>query len=116
MAIIKCPECGNMVSDKAKACVHCGCPISNEATVLIYGLNQSGLIGGTMKIYVNDNFAGYAEKFGSLKISTRVGARITAKCGINLSKGTYIAHAGNQSVQIVYAYGQFLMNEMHFNG
>ena len=30
MAMIKCPECGNQVSDKAKACIHCGCPISIE--------------------------------------------------------------------------------------
>lgn len=27
MAMIKCPECGNQVSDKAKMCIHCGCPI-----------------------------------------------------------------------------------------
>ena len=28
MALIKCTECGNMVSDKADRCPHCGCPIS----------------------------------------------------------------------------------------
>lgn len=28
MAINKCPDCGNPVSDRAKACVRCGCPIS----------------------------------------------------------------------------------------
>ena len=27
MAIIKCPECSNEISDKAKACIHCGCPL-----------------------------------------------------------------------------------------
>ncbi len=27
MALIKCPECGREVSDKAICCVHCGCPI-----------------------------------------------------------------------------------------
>ena len=27
MALIKCSECGQMVSDKASACPHCGCPI-----------------------------------------------------------------------------------------
>lgn len=27
MALIKCPECGKEVSDKAKACPNCGCPI-----------------------------------------------------------------------------------------
>lgn len=27
MALIKCEECGQMVSDKATACPHCGCPV-----------------------------------------------------------------------------------------
>lgn len=28
MALIKCPECGKEVSDKAKACIHCGSPMN----------------------------------------------------------------------------------------
>jgi len=27
MALIKCPECGKEISDKARACIHCGFPI-----------------------------------------------------------------------------------------
>ena len=27
MSLIKCPECGNNMSDKATACPSCGCPI-----------------------------------------------------------------------------------------
>lgn len=30
MALIKCPECENEVSDKASICPKCGCPINNE--------------------------------------------------------------------------------------
>lgn len=30
MALIKCPECGKEVSDKAQACIHCGYPLSND--------------------------------------------------------------------------------------
>lgn len=30
MALIKCSECGKEISDKAKACIHCGCPIDNK--------------------------------------------------------------------------------------
>ena len=26
MGLIPCPDCGNMVSDRAAACPHCGCP------------------------------------------------------------------------------------------
>ena len=28
MAMISCSECGKEISDQAKACVHCGCPLS----------------------------------------------------------------------------------------
>lgn len=28
MALVQCPDCGKMVSDKAKACPNCGCPSS----------------------------------------------------------------------------------------
>lgn len=28
MALIKCPECGKEISDKAPACIHCGYPLS----------------------------------------------------------------------------------------
>lgn len=30
MALIKCEECGQMVSDKAIACPHCGCPMQSQ--------------------------------------------------------------------------------------
>ncbi len=30
MALIKCPECGKQVSDKASSCPQCGCPISSS--------------------------------------------------------------------------------------
>ena len=30
MALIKCEECGQMVSDKAAACPHCGCPMQSQ--------------------------------------------------------------------------------------
>ena len=31
MALIKCPECGKEVSDKASACIHCGYPLAELA-------------------------------------------------------------------------------------
>lgn len=30
MSLIKCPECGKEVSDKAQACIHCGYPLTNN--------------------------------------------------------------------------------------
>lgn len=32
MALIKCPECGKQISDKAASCPNCGCPIANAPT------------------------------------------------------------------------------------
>ena len=34
MALIKCPECGKKVSDKAGSCPNCGFPITNRATTV----------------------------------------------------------------------------------
>lgn len=33
MALIKCPECGEMVSDRAIACIKCGYPIREIGTL-----------------------------------------------------------------------------------
>lgn len=33
MALIKCPDCGKDVSDRARACIHCGCPIAEESNI-----------------------------------------------------------------------------------
>lgn len=35
MALIKCPECGKEISDKAEACPNCGCPIEKMEKTLI---------------------------------------------------------------------------------
>lgn len=32
MALIKCPECGKEISDKASSCPNCGCPIAEMST------------------------------------------------------------------------------------
>lgn len=36
MALIRCSECGKEISDKADACIHCGCPIVKEVEVTEY--------------------------------------------------------------------------------
>ena len=36
MALIKCPECGKEVSDKAQTCINCGCPIGSCASNSIF--------------------------------------------------------------------------------
>lgn len=36
MALIKCPECGEKISDKSKQCIHCGYPLDEDS------LDESG--------------------------------------------------------------------------
>ena len=33
MALIKCPECGRQISNKAHACIYCGYPLSTINTL-----------------------------------------------------------------------------------
>lgn len=33
MALIKCPECGKEISDKAATCLNCGCPIKDSIII-----------------------------------------------------------------------------------
>lgn len=57
MALIKCPECGGQISDKAPACIHCGYPLqeattSNVAQNIIVKVNgQSYDISDLKKMY-----------------------------------------------------------------
>ena len=51
MALIKCPECGKEISDRAQACIHCGCPIQtqiSESKLIIKALrhpNEQHVVG-----------------------------------------------------------------------
>ena len=47
MAIIQCPECGKEVSNMAKNCPNCGCPIKTEPTNNIVRIRMS-MIKGTV--------------------------------------------------------------------
>lgn len=42
MALIKCPECGGQVSDKAPTCIHCGCPLTSNIASKKFYVNING--------------------------------------------------------------------------
>ena len=44
MSLIKCPECGKEISDKAVACPHCGYPVGNEFTSASNSKEETALI------------------------------------------------------------------------
>ena len=49
MAIIKCPECGKDVSDKARSCPHCGNPIDTSIYCPKCGSKNVSVISGASK-------------------------------------------------------------------
>lgn len=58
MALIKCPECGKEISDKAAACPNCGCPVAEMTT------------SGIVRIKMPNNIVqGWAGLFSSRKAS-----------------------------------------------
>lgn len=63
MALIKCKECGHMVSDKAKACPNCGCPVSEmmespvaEKTIRKWNWKSIAIIAGILAVGVSAVF------------------------------------------------------------
>ena len=128
MAIIKCPECGKEVSDKATNCIHCGFPLNpiiptvqiaskpEKSVAIVYGLQQTFMIGGTMKLYIDGEYVASVKKGDSVEIPVRQDCTLTAKCGINPCKGTKVLKAGKTSkIQIVYdrLSGSFMMKDIY---
>lgn len=69
MALIKCPECGKMVSSMAKACPNCGFPIRENLETIAKEESENNKSQKqadieeqenppTLEDYVNDNFDG----------------------------------------------------------
>lgn len=50
MAMVKCPECGGRVSDKAKACPNCGAPIDTKVYCPKCGGSNCSVISGASKV------------------------------------------------------------------
>lgn len=60
MALIHCTECGKQISDKAKTCIHCGCPIDALSSSGMVRIKMSPLqsptgINGEQKVTVEAN-------------------------------------------------------------
>lgn len=68
MALIKCPECGKEISDKAKACPNCGCPVAEMTT------------SGTVRIKMPNNIVeGWVGLFSSRDASVSADGKILWK-------------------------------------
>lgn len=71
MALIKCPKCSNMVSDKADRCPHCGHPIIENNP------------DSQEQMAANDDASGYQEKASSRKwLYALIGVLVVAVAGL----------------------------------
>lgn len=72
MALIKCPECGREVSDKAPVCIHCGCPLGgndNDKLNSYYDIIYKGYTSQTLERNNKLNTVKHLMKINNLSIS-----------------------------------------------
>ena len=65
MALIKCPECGKEISNRAPACIHCGFPLNEEIGGLSRSSSNSEALAAQAKELLNKlkkDFSLFAEK------------------------------------------------------
>ena len=78
MALIKCPECGKEISDKAPACPNCGIPLRREDRgtydVIITREKQWYLINPKVKITIDSADEYSLENGSSISIPLTTGA------------------------------------------
>lgn len=123
MALIKCPECGSIISNQSKNCIHCGCHIlftkhtegqNNKGVVVIYGFTQPSLTD--VKIYLNGVFFDIVKAGTSIEIKIDKDSEIVAKCGFRKTK--YLAKTNKfQKLQLVFnrLLGTIIIREIDYS-
>ncbi|MBQ6467442.1 MAG: zinc ribbon domain-containing protein [Clostridia bacterium] len=82
-----CSNCGKAMSPGAAFCPGCGAKAGDksqsESKVIVYGITQKFLIGGTLKIYADGVLLGEVKKNEKAEFPIARDCVITAKCGVN---------------------------------
>ncbi len=85
MAMIKCPECGKMVSDMASACPNCGYPIAQNASDGIV-LIKLGMFQSTQNASISVNgktlWSGKTGQIAELKLDRPTNVQIRYQMGM----------------------------------
>ena len=74
MALIKCKECGNEVSKKAKECPHCGAPVKQQTSgcaMLFAILGIFGVVGYIGVLISDTSSSGQSSPSGSSRITVK---------------------------------------------
>lgn len=121
MALIKCPECGKEISDKAAACPSCGCPSSEWISSNTTSMKQSSTPPECMspeeltpiveKIY-NSHWPGEIGKMvddlvSKTGMSKSAAENIIAKYKEEKNKEKYQANYEKKEFHGIYRYGLF---------
>ena len=119
MALIKCPECGKEISDKATACPNCGYPIATEENQVSIGekddiqensiiekeSKEEGLKTDTtkeepQKQVVEENREGKSVSATKSKKPLLIGALVVALLGVGIFFGTANARAYSAAMKL----------------
>ena len=91
MALIKCPECGKEISNKAIACPSCGCPIASleEANIvkIKMGILKAPLgINGSQEVEIEHNskviWSGEVGQIAELQVNEPMDINVKYKLSI----------------------------------
>ena len=75
MALIKCPECGKEISDKAKTCISCGCPLEEVVS--------SGEVRIKMPNNIVEGWVGLFSSWDALVVDSHGKTLLSGKHGEN---------------------------------
>lgn len=89
MPIIKCPDCGGNVSDKATSCIHCGCPLIKQEGKVVFK-TSSDFIGLACNYHIMDEYKNVITKL-------KPGQSYEEKLPEDEAKIYYVKLAGNLS-------------------
>lgn len=95
MALIRCPECGRNVSDRAQACPECGCPIATEKKNTTVAIQFD--CGCMIKMKIIDAYTereyweGRDKQVASFQINqptdVRIGTKLSGKTSYHIEPG-----------------------------
>jgi uncharacterized OB-fold protein len=79
---IKCPECGKLISAKAKFCSGCGKPVKvkESSTVTILGYKEAYAVNPSVKIFINDEKVGEVGHDEQISINVETSCTLKFKC------------------------------------
>ena len=107
MALIKCPECGKQVSDKASSCPNCGCPVSSSNNKTATGVKIRCLtddrkcVGFTFRGGTYNQYCGIGNVL-SIPITKPTRLEVIGKLGILPMNSTFFTAEPGKCYEVKY--------------